>query len=421
MKFLKSNNVSDKSVWTSILLLGFVTIVIGLFSCSDDNEDVITDGTESESGFLYSYRFETDQGRLWYMSAHPEIPAEPDVENSVELGFNADIYSYGEHVYTWNGDASTITKWKVDKATFEITPVGLLSFARTGLSGFAPFPLFISETRAFTTWLNEGIVIEWNPSAMEIIENYNVEPNPVVNLVPTGFTDDLSKYLRNNKLFMPIRYNELSECCDFDDTDGAIVGVLDLNTKTIEYVRDNRLLATDGFFAVDENDNLYAKPRFTYWVKEYFDVDTTTLPNQFTLLKFNDDGTFDPNFELNLEELIPSENIEVSFVFENKVVITYTDTTYTLPPNWDDRLTLFDQDIFGASIDLTTREVRPFTAFDNYLFIIPWTVIDGTQYFLAFKDSEALIVRQDALEEYTEVSRISNGSFRTIARLWGSE
>ncbi|MEM9830039.1 MAG: hypothetical protein AAF944_05355 [Bacteroidota bacterium] len=421
MKFLKSNNVSNKLVRTPILLLGFITL--GLFSCSDDDNDVTmaTDEQEAESGFIFAYRFQTDQGRVWYMSAHPEIPSEPDVENSVELGFNAQIYSYRENVFTWNGDASAMTKWEVDRTTFEIRPVAVLSFAQTGISGgYLGPPVFISETRAYYTLLLEGAIVEWNPSTMEIIEAHQVEPNPLGPLVPVQFTSEWWKYIRNDKLIMPIAYNELAECCDFDNPNGAMVAVFDLNTKTIEYIQDDRLLVSEDNFILDENDDMYVVPGWSFFVREYFDVDTTNLPNQFSMLKFNDDGTFDPNFEINFEEIFPSERIQVSHIFGNSVVVNYYDTSYTLPPNWDDRFSLFDQEVKWATVDLTTKEVQPFNAFDNYNFVIEWTEIDGVSYFLAGGDETIDFIRQDGPNNFqVAVTGVNGAQPRHLARLWG--
>ncbi|MEM6895710.1 MAG: hypothetical protein AAF554_18595 [Bacteroidota bacterium] len=426
MSFLK-NKRNHEPTWLSTMIFAISAIV--LISCSDDdngdspspspNPGPIAE--ESETGFLYSFRLETPQGRVYYMSAHPELPSQPDPSTALELGFNNRIYINGSSVFTWSGDAGAMTKWAVDRTTFEFDAVGLLSFATAGLSGdLTSIPVFVSETQAFYTNINEGIIVEWNPSTMEIIEVLNVDPNPLIPFVPEGFTRDGELYFRNGKLFIPIDYSEILSCCEVENTDGVMVGVFDTASGTIEYLQDDRLYAGANNFLVDENNNLYVVPENGFSIRRYYDVDPDTLPNPFTFLRFADDGTFDPNFELNVGELIPSKFIQGSFVFNNKLVVTYRDTEYEWPDNFDDRFSVVAAESFSASIDLTTQEVQPFNGFEGFTFAQPWTIIDGINYFYAVRgeNTEVSLLRQDSIDDYTEVSSISGGAFRRIGRLW---
>ncbi|MEM6737789.1 MAG: hypothetical protein AAF620_17145 [Bacteroidota bacterium] len=419
MKFYNLiNRINKRQLWATMLLI--VAISIGIFSCSeDDNTDTNIDEVEAESGFLYSYRLETPQGRVYYMSANPEIPSEANPSESFELGFNSRIYSYGEHPYTWNGDATTMTKWEVDKSTFEFSTIGIVSFAATGIDGndVGP-PLFVSETQAFFTFLREGVIVEWNPSTMEITETYNVEPNPIASFAAEGTIKEWTKYLHDNKLLMPIRFWD-DQCCEHEHEGGAMVAVFDLTTKTLEYIQDDRLLGTEDLFVVDENDNIYVVPNSANGFLEYFNVDAFTIPSPWTVLRFNQNGTFDQDFKLNLEEIIPSKLMQVSFVYDNKLVLTYRDLSYTFPSNFDDRWDIYSAEAFSVSIDLTTKEVQPFASFNSYQWSVFWFKMDDINHFMAEDDSgNQYILRQDSFNDFTEVTRMSGGSFRTIARLW---
>ena len=161
-----------------------IVIAFGLFSngCSDDDPPAPTDpvNTEAESAYLLGYRVETPEGRVYYMEAHEEIPSNSNVSEAVELGLNRRIFSYGEHPYIWSGDDATMTKWTLDKTTLELSTDGVVSFGNTGISGFVAPPIFLSETQAFFSELAEGVIVEWNPTTMEITKVHNVDPLPDV-------------------------------------------------------------------------------------------------------------------------------------------------------------------------------------------------------------------------------------------------
>ena len=161
-----------------LAILSIVFFLVGTTSCKEDDGVEMDEKQEAMSAWILGYRTETPQGNVYYLEAHEDVPSKTNSANAVELGLNSRIYSYGEHAYTWNGDAATITKWEVEKTTLELSPAGIISFASVGVSGNIAEPAFISETSAYTTRLSEGIVVEWNPSTMEIIQVYDVDPFP---------------------------------------------------------------------------------------------------------------------------------------------------------------------------------------------------------------------------------------------------
>ena len=149
MKFLKNiKKTSPIKSWVTLLLIGAITFTIT--SCSDDDADDPSTSVEAESGWLIGYRTNTPQGRIWYMEVNEELPAETNQANAVEIGLNGDIFTFEGGIWTWNGDAATITKWEEDRTTLEFSVSGLLSLASSGISGNAP-NIFFSETQAFVS------------------------------------------------------------------------------------------------------------------------------------------------------------------------------------------------------------------------------------------------------------------------------
>ncbi len=178
------------------------------------------------------------------MEVNENIPDETNVSNAVELGFGSRILSFGEHPYSWNDNAGTITKWNVDRATLEFSVDGIISFASNGISGNIGLTIvFVSETEGYVQDIFEGVIVEFNPSLMEITQVINFDLPPITD--PTnGF------YFINDPVFIPETQKILygisyfpTGCCEYDGPNGLIVGVFDTRSKTMEYKQDDRLVA----------------------------------------------------------------------------------------------------------------------------------------------------------------------------------
>ncbi|MEM9673169.1 MAG: hypothetical protein AAF992_11275 [Bacteroidota bacterium] len=422
--------ISKRWTWLTVLLIGMLSL--GTISCDDDDNDdnnTVTpdpEGEEVESAWLTGFRIDTPQGRLWFMNVSEEVPEDYNIEESVELGLNKAVYSFGGNPYVWDGNARTLTKWAVDRTDLSLSPEGVLSIASTGFDALGVFPVFVSETQAFVTNLTEGLIIEWNPRDMTIIEVHQVEP--LVSQQEGAAIQVFFNYLSDDKLIMPAA-QQMPECCEANAaTMAAVVGVFDVNTKAFQYYEDDRLMSGLFRMVTDENGSLYVQPESeNSFMVEYFDFDRDIAPPPHTILRLNNDGSFDPDFELKLDDVLDIEVInEAFFVNDNKIVLTYIDSNDAqLAPAFSDH-----RDIFARStartvaVDITTGEVSNFTALDQYDFIIPYNVIDGLTYFICFTTQvEAFdtshIVRQDNFDSYTELATYQDAAAQWVDKLWG--
>ena len=427
MKFiLKTRN---RWQWITLLLIGLISF--GVISCNNDGDnDVSPDDMEAASAWIYAYRLETPEGRVYYMSVHEEIPSESNVSEAVELGLNNRIYSYGEHPYTWNGDAATITKWNVDRTTLALSVDGIVSFATTGISGNVGPPVFLSETQSFFSNLEEGVVVEWNPSTMEIEKVHHVDPLPDTGTEIDWYTEWFKYPTSDGKILMPIEFGTPTVCCSDFTKPGVMVAIFDPATSSIAYKHDDRLYSSGLNLLTDENGVMYLVPgRRNSFVIPYFDVNVNDLPNPFALLKVDEAGTFDPNFYVDLSDIIPIAFYASSiFVLDNKLVLTYVDANdYNHPASFDQRWTVYATGKFKTvMIDLETKEVTPFQAFSKYEFSGYANTIDGKNYFYAgFSDglitstsSTSVYLRQDGINDYTVLTTHKGGSMSHIGKLW---
>ncbi|MEM9830322.1 MAG: hypothetical protein AAF944_06770 [Bacteroidota bacterium] len=409
-----TKKTSKKRVWLTMLLIGILTV--GTISCSeedDDNGGPVDPGTEVESAWMTSYRVGTPNGDIVYLDVSEEIPESFDLSRGIELGLGKSVSSFGEHPYVYDANAKTITKWAVDRSDLSLSVEGILSLAAIGFDPEAfVSPAYISETRAYVADVGEGLVVDWNPEDMTITEVYQVEAIASLQPNPTLFGPEFN-YVSNEKIFYPIRDWGPSVCCEFNTNGlGAIVGVFDTRTNTMTYERDSRILASWNFMPQDENgDFLLSSIEPSAFVPKYFDVDPSTLPSFTTMLKFNADGTFDPNFAFDLKEVLDIYAMGSPIAFgNNKAIFTYYDIADGgLPESFDDRFQHRQGGVRVVSVDFNTREASDFTGLAKYsVFVQPVTKIEGAIYHLAGSTDNngnfvSHYIRQDAFDQFTEL------------------
>lgn len=408
-------------------MLSIVAISFLIFSCSnDDNNARNPNLVEAESAWMIGYRSDTPQGRIYYMEVGENIPSETNVSNAVELGLNARIYSFGDSPFTWNGDAGTITKWEVDRTTLELSVEGLVSFASIGITGNRTEPIFVSETEAYMENLQEGVVVQWNPSTMEITDVFNV-------VVPPELPNGTGQYLvsafvtydsNNNNIIYSLDYLP-SSCCEYLGPDGVVIGVFNTETKSLEYKLDNRLISSRVNIQNEEGDIYIAPAVGSVYMEEYFNANGSDLSGGLTVLRLNANGDFDPNFSFDLRSVLPVEVANgFSVIFNDKIVFSYVDSNETqLPDSYDDRSAIFQADFISVAVDLETGEVLPFDAFDGFNYSAFTHTTDGIKYivggtFGGDQPEESSILRQNGFNDFTVVSSHVGGSMLRVGRLW---
>lgn len=408
-------------------LLFLATMAFGVSSCSkDDNDDQNSGGEDAKTAWVIGYGVQTQQGRIYYMEARENLPSNTNPGEAVELGLNSRIYSYGENPYTWNGDASTMTKWEVDKSTLALKPSGIISFASTGVTGNIAGPAFISETQAFSTNLAEGVVIEWNPSTMEITKKHQVDPFPNVGV--DGLLFEFNKEVTaDGKILIPIETNPVYTCCEYPKAGaGARTAIFDPVAGKVTYHVDNRLLGSSNAHYTDPvTGSRYATPAWgNSFVPVYFN-NAASLPKPRTLLKVNDDGTFDPNYEYNLDDVLGMAfYYSTSFIYDNKIVFTYVSDDYKWG-SFAEAAYIFGADFKTAQIDLETNEVKPFDGLSGYSYnsLGEGRTIDGKTYVgisdnRTDTDRSSTILQQNAIDDYTVITKHSGGNIEHYNKLW---
>lgn len=396
-------------------------LMLSIISCSKDEEEEIQP-KNAETAILYGFRVQTPGGNVQYINVGSDIPGVITTSGAVELGSNQNIYSFGEHPYTWSSDASTLTKWNVSKTDLSLSVADVMSFASIGLNENFGDPVFISETQAYFIALSEGKVIEFNPSEMTVTQVHDVAPLTFPGIESDTWYGEWDKNVVGNKILMGIGYWAGS---NWATPDGNKIAVFDMASNTVTYHKDTRSMSGQSRLNVDaSNGNMYHNPAFENPFAAHYGGQSNPIPTQ-TLLKVNSDGTYDPSFALDLGDTLNATGINnVAFIYNNKAVVIYSaESDFAIPADPADRWDSFNpENVTKSTIDLTTGEIEPFTALDNYKLFLPHTTIDGVNYYWARNDIDdteySYLLRQNSFDDYTQVTELVGGQIRQIRKLW---
>ena len=407
---------------SGFLCIFALLMVFSLVSCGGDDDgptepDPDPDPVNIESASMVSFRTQTPTETIYYMNVFGEVPAELSTSNAIELGANQRIFSFGESPYTWNGNASTLTKWNVSRTDLSIEPDAIMSVAGIGISGDLGEPSFVSETEAYFFALDVGKVIEFNPTEMTITETHDVPSIEFPGTGSAGWYNVWIKYEKGDRVIMPIGYYSAGT---WDIPTNSQVAVFDTTTKTITYEDDDRLLAAAEVGVVSNNGDIYLQPAYGIDFAVHYGAHTGK-PSTTTTLRMNEDGTFDDSFSYDFSNVIDSKFLrEIPIIADNKAVVTVAVSEWDFPADPEARWGSLTYDNF--LVDMETDEVSEFTALNNYDVWFYSTTTDNTNYFVGQNESgetlTTFLLRQNAIDDYTEVTKFEGGVIQGIAELW---
>ena len=406
-----------KRHFSPILMITIIGLLSFLTSCDDDDPGPDDNLTEAASAISYGFRIESPTSQIYYLGVYEDFVDELSVGDAVELGPNQRIWSFGEHPYTWSGDASTITKWNVDTIDLSLSRGETVSFASAGISGNLGEPVFFSEERAFFFALVEGKVAEFNPTEMTLTAIHDVDPIQFEGHANGAWLDSWIKYTAGDKILLPIGFIAGSE---WILPEGAILAVFDPATNAVTYETDDRLQACQYWFALSDNNQLYVMPGYDLDAEVHYSGVANPLPTQ-NLLRLNNDGSFDNDWVFDMGAALgdPLAIYDVVTIANDNAVILWRDVE-AWPADPAARWNEFDSQVRYSTVNLVSGVATEFTAFDAYQGVGIAKPIDGENYFIAFQaeGNTEYLLRQNSFNSYTEVTELKGGSIRTVARLW---
>ncbi|MEM6840876.1 MAG: hypothetical protein AAF632_01515 [Bacteroidota bacterium] len=403
-----------KNVKHSFRFFYFILLVV---VCSCTPEENNSKKEKISSAFVYGFRMEQPNDKNYYLGVFNELVEVLDIKDATKLGPNRRVWSYKEHPYVWNADSSMITKWHVDKLDLSLKESKSISVAEFGIAGDMGEPIFYSDSMAFFFALREGKIVEFNPEVMTITAVHDVEPIQFDGDEEGVWYDAWNKYVIHDKIIMPIGFIAGP---NWTLPNGAMVAVFEPAKLKLTYHIDQRL-QTCFYLSPRDGDTLYIVPGYNLDAEVHYSSMENHLPTQ-NLLRLNVDGSFDQNFELDLSAALdsPLAVYDIISVIDQKALVLWREGD-EWPTDPQNRYDNFYEQVRYSVIDIRTKEVKPFTTLDQYAGLTALQVIDGYNCYMTILKDEPdmeILLRQNSLYDYTEVTRLKGGSVRMMKRLW---
>ena len=288
-------------------------LILAINGCGDDDAESGGGVPESESAVLYTVNTLQPDGNALFMGIYPEFPrSQPDFSQMVELGPQALTFHFEDNVYSMSWSSLSLTRWTVGN-NLEPERGNTVSFSNNGLPPFSPMA-FHSATRGFAFDLGNGKIIEFNPTEMIITEEITAEKAPFpyssLNVSPRHF---------GNKILLNVSNIDYDNSAKMENN--ATVLVFDVDTKTVEYITDDRI-PTVYSNILDSQGYVY----MTATRDEHYTLlfgDNEGLENYGKMIRFDMRiNAFDPDFEVDLNQVIPGEIVgHFYYLNDNEMII----------------------------------------------------------------------------------------------------
>ncbi|MEO1097203.1 MAG: hypothetical protein AAFX57_05550, partial [Bacteroidota bacterium] len=168
----------------------------------------------------------------------------------------------------------------------------------------------------------------------------------------------------------------------------------------------------------------YMVPNFanSYW-EPYFDLTGQGVP--YGVLRINADGSFDPDFFVDLTDLVDITFLRSQFfIYDQNFVLSYLDEAdYQHPDAYSDRFASFGQTPELIIVDLVNGNVTDFAGFNGSGFEQGFFLgsVEGENYFSGFNSAteQGGLLIQDGINALTTVTvHNGNNDFQAIDKLW---
>jgi len=234
---------------TAALACGVALMLAG---CDSDDDSSKPRGRSSTRGaaangdtaVVYALMIRDPDGISDYLMAGDAVPSETiDTSKGIELP-GGNYYFDDTAVYYSNFESKKLQRYVV-KPDLSIELAGEFSLAQYA----GGTPVFFSATRAYVIDADDGLLIQFNPSAMEITGEIEVPA-----LLRDGYSGNVS---RVNKVGDRILGTVTYWSTDFDKTaeDSTVAIAIDAEAdEPLTILRDDRAFGADSSFVADNGD-----------------------------------------------------------------------------------------------------------------------------------------------------------------------
>ena len=315
--------------------LVIASVLLVLSGCSDDDtETQPEDPIATLNGIAVTAYVSSGESFPSYLGVFEELPTgELPFSQMIEFGTFVETDVFEGNIYVYNWDAASFSKYEVAD-DLSLSQEGSFSFVNRGITAYLSPTVIYSESRAFIFDLTNGKLLEWNPSTMTITSESNFET------FGSGEQSVVYNYhaVYGDKIILPMQ--------DRPYDDGLInpertVALFDVASGSMQYFTDNR-------------------------VHSAYQFANKEIDNYNTLIRFDVNAVqFDPNFEVDLSEVLDGEVSHIYPLNNNELIIGVGQLPYDAETNSDNFF--FTHKVRLVKLNVNTLEVTAFTEIGEHV------------------------------------------------------
>ena len=340
--------------------LVIASVLLVLSGCSDDDtETQPEDPIATLNGIAVTAYVSSGESFPSYLGVFEELPTgELPFSQMIEFGSFVETDVFEGNIYVYNWDAASFSKYEVAD-DLSLSQEGSFSFVNRGITAYLSPTVIYSESRAFIFDLTNGKLLEWNPSTMTITSESNFET------FGSGEQSVVYNYhaVYGDKIILPMQDRP------FDD--GLInpertVALFDVASGSMQYFTDNRVHSAYQFVMNDDGMAYFTSTRDDIFLRDFGDDANKEIDNYNTLIRFDvNAGQFDPNFEVDLSEVLDGEVSHIYPLNNNELIIGVGQLPYNAETNSDNFF--FTHKVRLVKFNINTLEVTAFTEIGEHV------------------------------------------------------
>jgi hypothetical protein len=275
-----------------------LALTFGALACDSGARVIEGAGSGTAPAVMVAVASRSPEGTNFYVGAYPELPAEVELSEMLEMPSGQNATAFGGYIYVWSAESGIYTRYAVDDA-MRPSESGSVSFMNLGGTGNV-MTGFISPTRAYSMTRDNMQIIVWNPSEMTVIGS--IDTSAALDPDYPSFDYGEAVVFGDYVAWPILWYDE--DNADYKPAVDVILASASSEAPAFN-VSDRRCGGGWGLFTDDEGD-LYALGNAFFGYAHFFDREPARQLNDCLVRVRAGSTEFDPDFYVDLNRAASS-------------------------------------------------------------------------------------------------------------------
>jgi hypothetical protein len=295
------------------LVAAAAALGFGALGCDSGARVIEGAGSGTEPAVMVAVTSRSPEGTNFYVGAYPELPAELELSQMLEMPSGQSASAFAGYIYVWSAESGVYTRYAVDDA-LQLSEAGNVSFMNLGGTGNV-MTGFISPTRAYSMTRDNMQLVVWNPREMTVIGS--IDTSAAIDPDYPGF-DYGEAVVFGDYVAWPILWFD-EDNADYKPAVDVILASAGSEAPAFN-VSDRRCGGGWGLFT-DERGDLYALGNAFFGYAHFFDREPARQLNDCLVRMRAGSTEFDPDFYVDLNQATGSPVVYHSWHTSGRSVV----------------------------------------------------------------------------------------------------